>query len=514
MSPPSGSGAGPELLSRHLNLRPAENFQRPQNSGTLRHSPLDPSGRTGDPGQGNPFKAPMPPNHEGCGGGAGGGGRREPSRPADLNSAGPSQAQDLAFPSSPLSALGSPHQSPYAQMPGTPRPDYSQQGSEPFTQQSPPYVHPQTPGTPRAHSDPPFMVAAPALRLEQFSQQPPGPGQRPSTSSPGPPRPSALERFPRSPGGQRSAEASCSRTPRPDQYSQQSPALRGQKAPTDGFTPQRAGAASSPLASESFGSAQQQVRGTACCLVGFQPAPAHCLRPFSQLSPGQKHLLDSFPRKPVSQVQKHAGMLEASFSGLALQASPSPFEPGPALPGPSPADKPKPGDVAHVDMASLSGPVSMLPQQGDSEEKLRQVRTDLSRAPFLGFKLRTSELLISLVRVRHSSGYYYIFQRQRLRQLLLRQQQQKNVSRQEKVLQEGAPGPPQAWFPKETTSAAPAEPFGRPPPPYPGTVRAPEATALRCAGNFPAEVVRSSGEAPVPRQPSPREQGLLGQAQR
>lgn len=97
-----------------------------------------------------------------------------------------------------------------------------------------------------------------------------------------------------------------------------------------------------------------------------------------QLSPGQQHLLDSFPRTPISQVQNPAGMFEASgFSGLALQASPSAFEQGPVVPGPSHADKTKSSDVAQMDVASLAGPVSVLPQQGDSEEKLRQVRPDL-----------------------------------------------------------------------------------------------------------------------------------------
>lgn len=328
----------------------------------------------------------MPPQQEACGGA--GGGRREPSRPADLNFAGPSQTQDPAFPSSPLSALGSPHRSPYAQMPGTPRPDYSQQTSDPFTQQSPPYANPQTPGTPRPHSDPPYLVSAPALRLDQFSQQPPGPAHRPSpshqntdpySSSPGTPRPSVVERFPRSPGGQRGGDASSSRTPRPDQYSQQAATGRAQKAPADGFTPQHGAAGSSPLASETFSSAQHQVTpgSAACGGGGSRPRLTARASPL-QLSPGQPHLLDSFPRNPISQVQKHAGMFEASgFSGLALQPSPNPFEQGPVVPGLSHADKTKSSEAAQMDAASLSGPVSMLPQQGDSEEKLRQVRPDL-----------------------------------------------------------------------------------------------------------------------------------------
>lgn len=258
ISPPSGSGS--ELLSHHPALRPAESFQRPQNSGTLRHATMDVSCRAGDPGQGLLFKAPMRPQQEVCSG-AGGGGRREPSRPPDVNFAGLSQSQDSAFPSSPLSALGSPQQSPYAQMPGTPRPEYNQQPADPFIQQSPPYINPT--GTPRSHSDPAYMVTPPALRLEQYSPQQPAAGHRPSpshqsadpySSNPGTPRPSVVERFPRSPGSQRSGDASSGGTPRPDQYSQQSLAVRAQKASGDGAAP-----GSSPLALQNFSSTQHQV---------------------------------------------------------------------------------------------------------------------------------------------------------------------------------------------------------------------------------------------------------------
>lgn len=393
VSPPSASGAASELLSRHLSLRPAESFQRSQNSGPLRHPTLELSGRASDPVQGSLFKAPMPPQQEGCAGA--GGGRRDPSRPTELNFAGLSHSGDPAFPSSPLSALGSPHRSPCSQMPGTPRPDYNQQSSEPFTQQSPPYISPQTPGTPRPHSDPLYLV--------QYSQQPPGPGHRPSpsqqnsdlySSGPGTPRLSGAERFPRSPG-----DASSVRTQRPDQFNQQS-AGRNQKAPADAFTPQHGGASSSPLASESFPPAQQQVaptgllsgRGSSQPLLTASACP-------QQLSPGQQHRLDPFPRNTISQVQKHAGMFEASgFSGLAVPTSPNPFEqgpvgPGPVVPppvgpdsvGPSPADKTKSSDVAQMDVNSLSGPGNMLPQQGDSEEKLRQVRPNLRLQRFCWF---------------------------------------------------------------------------------------------------------------------------------
>lgn len=392
-------------------------------------------------------------------------------------------------------------------MPSTPRPDYSQQSSEPFTQ-SPPYISPQTPGTPRPHSDP--------LCLVQYGQQPPGPGHRPSpsqqnsdpyASAPGTPRPSGAERFPRSPG-----DASSIRTQRPDQFHQQS-AGRAQKAPADAFTPEHGGTGSSPLASESFPPAQQQVapagllsgRGSSQPLLTASACP-------QQLSPLQQHRLDPFPRNTISQVQKHAGMFEAgSFSRLAVPANPNPFEqgtvgPGPMVPGPSPTDKTKSSDVAQMDVNSLSGPGNMLPQQGDSEEKLRQVRPNLEASAVLLVCPQSTDVPFNC------PGSLFFFQRQRLRQLILRQQQQKSVSRQEKVLQEGAPGPAHLWLQKEPISAAPSDPFGRPPPPYPGTVRPPE--ALRCAGNLTADMVRSSGEAAGPRQSLAREQGLQGQVQR
>lgn len=175
------------------------------------------SGRAGDL-----FKAPMPPQQEVCGGG-----RRDPSRPTDLNFAGLSQSQDSAFPSSPRSALGSPHRSPYAQMPGTPRPDYNQQTTDPFPQQSPPYVGPQTPGTPRPHSETPYMVTPPALRLEPYSQQP--------------------------------------------------PVVCTQKPLVEGFPPQHAGAGSSPSASEPLTSAQNQVPEKSPALDPAGPASLHLL---------------------------------------------------------------------------------------------------------------------------------------------------------------------------------------------------------------------------------------------
>lgn len=282
MSPPSGSA--PDHLARQVGVRAAETYQRtPHNTSNLR-SPL-----SGELIQGGVFKAPMPPQHQPqqeVFGSTGGGVRRDPSRPTDLGFA-LSQSQD--FPSSPLSGLGSPHRSPYTQTPGTPRPDYSQQITDPFSQQSPlssrpspdTYTNPQTPGTPRPHSDPTYLPTPAALRLDQYNQQ--STNRRPSpshttldayASNPGTPRPSITDRFPRSPGTQRSIDpyAQPVGTPRPtpDPYAQQPSTPRPQKAPepfsqapVESFTSQPAASGSSPLASglsaEAFTGTHHQV---------------------------------------------------------------------------------------------------------------------------------------------------------------------------------------------------------------------------------------------------------------
>lgn len=115
-------------------------------------------------------------------------------------------------------------------------------------------------------------------------------------------------------------------------------------------------------------------------------------------------------------------------------------------------------------------------------------------------------------------------QRQRLRQLILRQQQQKNALRQDKAQSEGpagpavAPpvGPPRPWGPDNFSVATPpADPFGRPPPPYPGTVRPTGGSVVpapRFPRAFPVEQQQQRDFAPnaVP----PPSDGLRGPAPR
>ncbi|KAM6971552.1 LOW QUALITY PROTEIN: histone-lysine N-methyltransferase 2C-like [Tautogolabrus adspersus] len=507
LTPPSGSNS--DLSARLVSLR-AETYQRSPHSGSnLRAAVPDFYSRAGELVQGGLFKAPMPPQHQSEGFGSLGG-RRDPSRPTDLGFA-LTHSQDPAFPPSPLSGLGSPHRSPYTQTPGTPRPDYAQQTPDPFTQQSPlssrpspdPYANPQTPGTPRPHSDPAYLTTPPSLRLDQYNQQssnrrpsPSHPNLDPYSSNPGTPRPPANERFPRSPGNQRNTDpyAQPPGTPRPspDPYAQQPSTPRPQKAPepfnqapAESFTPQPSGSGSSPLAPGLTG----------------ETMTFNTLHHQLQQSPGRQHQhqqqhhqqqQDSFPRTPGGQTQKPSVMSE-DFSGLAGQTpGHNPFEQGHMTPGPALADKTSANEMPGL---AADGLMSMLPQLGDSEEKLRQ--------------------------------------RQRLRQLILRQQQQKSALRQEKGLQEasGASAPPAAppgstlaaitqhhWS-QEDSSAPPADLFGRPPPPYPGTVRpagAVGALAPRFPGGFPGEQQRSftPTEPPFPRQSLPRQLGVRGPALR
>lgn len=65
---------------------------------------------------------------------------------------------------------------------------------------------------------------------------------------------------------------------------------------------------------------------------------------------------------------------EGSFSGLTTQTpSHDPFEQGHLTGGPSQMDKVPVNEITALGVASSDGPMSMLPQPGDSEEKLRQV---------------------------------------------------------------------------------------------------------------------------------------------
>ncbi|XP_056155239.1 histone-lysine N-methyltransferase 2C [Lampris incognitus] len=384
---------------------------------------------------GGVFKAPMPPHSQqevySSSTAAGGAGRSAPS----------STPTELGFPLSQEPPFAS-----YAPAPGTPHPNYSQT-PDPFNSRP----SPDPPATPRPNSESSYLSTPAMLRIDQFGQQ--AASRRPSpshsthlpldsySSMPGTPHPSAPECVPQSPGSQRSAEL----------YSQAqgTPRLTG---PADSFPPQPASSGMSPLA----------------------PVPSGETSSFSQA-----HHQQSPGRAPDAQTPKHSGICEeGSFSSLASHTpGHDAFEHGHMTPRPQQMDKTATNELAAVGGPPLDGPMSMLPQLGDSEEKLRQ--------------------------------------RQRLRQLILRQQQQKSALRQEKAFQEpvsghtappsATPGPatgpgtdpatPHHW--SQGSSIGPQQDlFNRPPPPYPGTSRP--------AGVFPPS------QAPYPQPNLPRQLGGPG----
>lgn len=83
---------------------------------------------------------------------------------------------------------------------------------------------------------------------------------------------------------------------------------------------------------------------------------------------------------------------EGGFSGLASQTpGHDPFEQGHMTPGLSQMDKTAANEMAALGVASLDGPMSMLPQPGDSEEKLRQVGQVVP--PLLYFRIQRGSFL-------------------------------------------------------------------------------------------------------------------------
>ncbi|XP_036437673.1 histone-lysine N-methyltransferase 2C isoform X1 [Colossoma macropomum] len=357
---------------------------------------------------------------------------------------------------------------PYAQAPSTPRPDYSQQMADPYAQ--PPgtprphdsYVQP--PGTPRPHSDP-YSVAPSTPRptsMEQFSQsqpasrrQSPSHAMDPYAQMPGTPRPAPGERYPKSPGSQRNTDTYTQAvgTPRPvksDPYDQPPGTPR-------------------PVFTDPYA----QPPGTP------RPAPmVHPSDPFSHQA--SNRIQDPFarPTGPGSQTPKHPGISDEGFT--LPQTNPNqtpihdPFEQASVTPCPQSGER-----LAHGPSStncSSDAQNTMQPALGDTEEKLKQ--------------------------------------RQRLRQLILKQQQQKCAIRQEKGLQDAtgtnAPGTPVHW--SQEDSGPQSDIFGRPPPPYPGTLRA---SPMQGGQRFPGPLLGDqrapfTDETQCPRPPFPRDMSNMG----
>lgn len=255
-----------------------------------------------------------------------------------------------------------PQRDPYAQAPSTPRPEYSSQMADPYSQPpGTPRPHEpcaQPPGTPRPHSDPFPMPPSTPRPIEQFSQaqssscrQSPSHSMDPYAQMPGTPRPVAGERYSKSPGNQRNAEAytQVAGTPRPiksDPYDQPPGTPR-------------------PVLNDSF----SQPPGTP------RPSPVvHTSDPFS--SQARNRMTDPFahPPGPGSQTPKrHLISDENNFlpqTNTNQTPMHDPFEQAPMTPCPQSGERLPPPTSSSSDTQN-----PMQQPLGDTEEKLKKVKS-------------------------------------------------------------------------------------------------------------------------------------------
>ncbi|XP_034021214.1 LOW QUALITY PROTEIN: uncharacterized protein LOC117505783 [Thalassophryne amazonica] len=411
---PSPESKGSEC-SRTLGPQPGSQQSRvdmmsPSACSAPRIGPADlcHKGQAGELGAVGVFKAPMPPLQELTVDPVG---RRDLPRSADLGFT-LFHSQDPSFASIPLSGIASPNCSPYTQAPGTPRSDYTQQANESFSHQSPLASH----SSPESYTNP-QTPGTPLLHSDPlYLTTPPRPvqyGQHSANRKPSPSHPVLV---------------SCVSNPEAPH------ALLTECLPQSPETP-------SPSLQRPSSDLCTQWSQSQLEAVSLQPAgPGSCsLTPemtFSpshlQQSPGKQHLSGS--TTPGSKTPKHPGLSEDSLvPGL---NSHNLSQQNHMMPGASLTNKMAAGDKAAESGSTVDGAAGALPQLADSEEKLRQ--------------------------------------RQRLRQLILNQQQQKIVLRQEKGLNEAnaATSPAAHQRAQEGERSAPrCDPFGHPPPPYPGIVR-------------------------------------------
>ncbi|XP_052398392.1 histone-lysine N-methyltransferase 2C isoform X7 [Carassius gibelio] len=378
----------------------------------------------------------------------------------------------------PLPMSRHPQRDLYAQASSKPRPDYLQQMPDPYAQAPgtprPHDPYARMPGTPRPHSDP-YTLQSSTLRtatIDQFSQsQPNSCRQSPShaidpyAQMPGTPRPSG-ERYPISPSSQRTTDnfSQPSGTPRPVKNE-----AYDQRPVTDLFS-QPPGTPHPVAEPEAFPKLNPRVN-----FMSHQTDP---------LGPQAQRMQDPFARPcaPDSQTPKHPGISDESLS--LQQTNPNqtpthdPFDQAPLTPCSQTGER-----LSHDVPVNTGNPSdtqnTMQPLLGESEEKIKQ--------------------------------------RQRLRQLILKQQQQKSAIRQEKGLQEAtpaaAPGTPRHW--SQDDSGTQNDIFGRPPPPYPGTMRpAPIHAGQRFPGTFLADQRGPMLDEPqCSRLPLPRDLNNTGMSQ-
>ncbi|XP_051970833.1 histone-lysine N-methyltransferase 2C-like [Xyrauchen texanus] len=372
-----------------------------------------------------------------------------------------------------------PQRDPYSQAPAPSRTDFPQQMLDPYAQMPgttrPHDPYDQMPGTPRPHSDPyPMPPSTPrTAAIDQFPQSQsnfcrPSPSRAfdPYAQMPGTPRPSPVERYPKSLGSQRTPDLYLQPpgTPRPvknDIYDQ----------PT---TPR-------PILTNPYSRPPRTPRPGAGPEDLPRPNPRstlmpHQTDPFANQTHSRMQELFARPSTSGSQTPKHPGISDEGFSLAQINSNQTPvhdpFEQAPLTPCLHT------GEILSHDVptSTLDSRNTMQPPHGDTEEKINQ--------------------------------------RQRLRQLILKQQLQKTAVRQENGLQEAsaspAPGTPRHW--SQDDSGPQNDMYGRPPPPYPGTMSSsPMQTGQRCPitflgdqrGHMPEESLSS-------RPPFPRDLNNMG----
>ncbi|TRY85074.1 hypothetical protein DNTS_020861, partial [Danionella cerebrum] len=322
---------------------------------------------------------------------------------------------------------------PYSQAPSIPKSDFPQQTPDPYAQPPgtprPHNPYAQMPGTPRPHSDPYSQSVSRTEPADQFSQsqlnsrrQSPSRAFDPYAQMPGTPRPG--DRYPKSPVSQRMLDPYSlpPGTPRPvknDSYEQQTTPRTVLVDPC-----------SQPPGAPHLGERNSRPNSRVN-LMAHQTDP---------LGPAQSRMPETLAHSSDSDslTPKHSGI---SGEGLSIQqTNPNqtpihdPFDQGPLTP------RMQTGEGLQHDVPGNSAnpsdsPNTIQPLLGETEEKMKQ--------------------------------------RQRLRQLILKQQKEKSAIRREK----GLPEATSTVLTEISTVASDSRPqnemFGRPPPPYPGSMRAP-----------------------------------------
>ncbi|XP_075068243.1 histone-lysine N-methyltransferase 2C isoform X3 [Mixophyes fleayi] len=385
---------------------------------------------------------------------------------------------------------------PYSQPPGTPRPvltdPYSQPPGTPRPVLSDPYSQP--PGTPRPVLSDPYSQPPGTPRpvpSDPYSQPPGTPRPVPSdpySQPPGTPRPVPLDPYSQPPG-----------TPRPsDPYSQPPGTARaisldpysqppGTPRPVFADPYSHAPGTPRPVSTDSYSQPNRTPRHVLSDPYSQPPRTPMpgVLENFNRSSVVRTRLIpnqESF----VHTTQNRGPLQPASYTRHSDASSQNPRMAGPGS-----------TDISHSSSGPNQDPYEQPPMTphmqtgdgfGDSHEIVDQQRTfseetfggssNISASP-QGQQFANMQQTVGIPDAQNSlnlplaDSEEKLRQRQKLREMILRQQQSKNAVRQEKSLdplQITQGGLPSQW--QQDNPHRQHEIFNRPPPPYPGNIRA------------------------------------------